>query len=466
MRTSKRLRSGAATIAALLTLAVIATPAVLFAHARLVRSTPGKDATLTTAPAALQLWFSERPELRFSTLALLDSTGAPMSLGALTKIAGDEMGLSATISSALPNGRYTVQWRTAAADGHATSGSFSFVVAARTPSAARAAAPVAADTTRINPKRAPNTVVETAPVTTMPAAVRWAELVAMLTIVGTVVFSLVVVPGAQLPPDVTRDARDRARRLANSVLVLFVITTLWRLSAQADLIPTASSARISAMMTVVRETGWGAGWLVGGVGAVIAAVGLVLSRRGVMGWIVAAIGAVCIAASEGLTGHAAASKQVVLAVAVDLAHVLGAGGWMGGLAAVTLCGLAATRRAEASTGGTRLSHQLIRAFHRSAIACVSIVLITSVAAIGIAWFRLGEPTVFWTSAYGSVLLLKMAFAVVLLVFGWYHWRTAVIPEWTDDTRFRFKRSVAVELLVGAGIVGVTTVLISMGLTRS
>ena len=73
---------------------------------------------------------------------------------------------------------------------------------------------------------------------------------------------------------------------------------------------------------------------------------------------------------------------------------------------------------------------------------------------------------FWSSAYGRILLLKMAFAAVLLGFGWFHWRTTVIPEWTDDTGFRFQRSVAIELLVGAGIVGVTTVLISTGLTRS
>jgi putative copper export protein len=62
------------------------------------------------------------------------------------------------------------------------------------------------------------------------------------------------------------------------------------------------------------------------------------------------------------------------------------------------------------------------------------------------------------------LLLKIGFALVLLGFGWFHWRTAVIPDWTDDTGFRFRRSVAFELLVGAGIVGVTAVLVSTGLT--
>lgn len=457
MRTSKKLRF-LAVIAA--TLAVIVTPALLFAHAHLVRSTPAADATLSVAPTSLQLWFSERPELRFTTLKLTDASGTPVSLGAVAKMASDPMAVTASITGSLANGRYTVAWRTAADDGHATSGTFAFVVSAAevTP----AAVPVA-DTPTV--KRVPNTVVEPAAQTNMSTAVRWADLVAVLTLVGTMIFALFVVPRAALPEDVSRDARDRARRLANSVLVLFVVTTLWRLSAEADLIPSAATARIAAMVTVARETTWGAGWLVGAAGVVIVAVGLVMSRSAWMGWFIAGVGAVAIALSQGLTGHAAASKQVALAAAIDVAHVLGAGGWIGGLAALTLCGLAATRRAERA-GGPRLSHQVVRAYHRSAVECVTIVLVTAVAAIGVAWFRLGQPTVFWTSAYGRILLIKMAFAAVLLGFGWFHWRTAVIPEWTDDTGFRFKRSVAVELLVGAGIVAVTAVLISTGLTRT
>jgi putative copper export protein len=248
-------------------------------------------------------------------------------------------------------------------------------------------------------------------------------------------------------------------------LFLFAITTLWRLSAQADLIPTASAARVAAMVTVVRETKWGAGWLVGAIGAIVALLGLMVSRTGRTGWFVAGVGVIAIVFSLGLTGHAAAAPNVPFAAAVDVAHVLGGGGWLGGLAALVLCGLVATKRADA--GGTpRLSQQLIRSYHKAAVECVAIVLVTSLAGIGVAWFRLGQPTVFWTTAYGRVLLIKIAFAVVLLGFGFYHWRTAVIPEWTEDTGFRFKRSVALELLIGAGIVGVTAVLITMGLTHT
>src|SRR5581483_7004099 len=103
---------------------------------------------------------------------------------------------------------------------------------------------------------------------------------------------------------------------------------------------------------------------------------LALARRRPAGWVVAAIGVVVVAFSESLTGHAAASSRPALQSAVDVAHVLGAGGWLGGLTVIVLCALPAVRRAEPS--GTAMSQQLVRAFHRSATECVTIVLITAV----------------------------------------------------------------------------------------
>src|SRR5215831_8268263 len=93
-------------------LGVLLTPAILFAHARLVRSDPAADGLLSAAPTSLRLWFSERPELKFTTIALSDSAGTPIQLGAVARIAGDASGLSAAVSTPLANGRYTVSWRT------------------------------------------------------------------------------------------------------------------------------------------------------------------------------------------------------------------------------------------------------------------------------------------------------------------------------------------------------------------
>jgi putative copper export protein len=50
--------------------------------------------------------------------------------------------------------------------------------------------------------------------------------------------------------------------------------------------------------------------------------------------------------------------------------------------------------------------------------------------------------------------------IVLLLFGWYHWKRVVSVEWTSDTKPRFQRTATGELIVGAVVVGITAVLVS------
>ena len=42
------------------------------AHARLLKSKPAADATLSASPPAIVLWFNEAPEIDFSTIKVLD----------------------------------------------------------------------------------------------------------------------------------------------------------------------------------------------------------------------------------------------------------------------------------------------------------------------------------------------------------------------------------------------------------
>jgi copper transport protein len=445
-------------ILAVLALAVLVTPALLFAHAHLVNSTPAANAKLTVSPTALTLWFSERPEMRFTKIELLDSAGAPLSIGAVAAAPGESMAMSAAIPTSLLNGKYTVSWRTAAADGHASTGKFSFTVDAPV---AAAAIPSIPDTARkIEHQTIPttNAVVEVTGTTVFSTSERWIELISLLVIVGTIVFRLFVLRDAGLAADRTLEASDRARRLAQAVIVVFAFATVWRLSAQADLLP-ATLRHTAAMSTVVRETQWGRGWLVGALGVIIAAIGLLIANASAAGWVVAGVGAVAIAFGEALTGHAGAMMRAPFAIAIDLVHVLGAGGWLGGLTAVLLCGMPATRSADDRERATA-GQKIVRAYHRAATQCVALVLISAVIA---AWLRLPSFGDLTGSTYGRILLIKIVFAVGLLGFGWFHWRTVVQPEWNDDTGFRFKRSATFELLVGALLLAVTAMLISTAL---
>lgn len=446
-------------MALLAALAVLATPALLFAHAHLVRSNPAEHASLTSVPTTLSLWFSEKPELKFTTVQLTDSSGGAIALGAVAAAESD--GITVPIVGAMKPGRYTVTWRTAASDGHATSGKFDFSIAAS--AAVQTPAPVALPDTAqamkpdtvITHTTVPNSLIVPGETSNFSTPMRWAELVALLTLVGLVIFRLAVLPVAGWPQDLVAAASDRAIRLGRALLILFAIATLTRGFAQASLLPSFVGSRFAALAAVVENTRWGMSWAIGAVGAIAVIVGFLLAGKVFAGWIVAAIGLVVIAVSEALTGHSGSVPHAAAAIAADVAHVLGAGGWLGGLTAVLLCGLPVLRRldeAKASDAGAKL----VRAYHGSAMECVAVVLLSAIIA---AFTRFPSVSSLWTTPYGLALLRKTIFVAVVIGFGFYHWRRVVIPTWTSHTLARFRRSAAAELVFGAVVIAFTAYLI-------
>jgi methionine-rich copper-binding protein CopC len=97
-------------------------------HLRLTKSEPAQNDTLTVAPSAIRLWFSQRAELRTMRVTVRAAAGDTVAVGALTRGAGSEAPVVAPIVAPMTNGSYTVDWRTMASDGHVVRGSFEFVV--------------------------------------------------------------------------------------------------------------------------------------------------------------------------------------------------------------------------------------------------------------------------------------------------------------------------------------------------
>jgi len=437
-------------------IAVLATPALLFAHARLLRSAPAANAALDSAPTVISLWFSERPEPRFTSVQLLDSAGASIPLGAPASI--ERNGVSLAIARPLAPGAYTIAWRTAAADGHATNGRFAF----RVVGGARGAAARPPDSVTAGPQRPRVTVAPAAPQPgatlqppSTPAPMRWAELLAVLLLIGAEVFVLAVVPTARLTDDSSRDLSSRARRLALAALALFAVTTVARVVLQSQLVA-GSGSPIAAVVTVVRETRWGHGWFTGAVGALVALVGLLAAARSSRGWFAAAFGAVLMCVSEALTGHATAVRHTALSIAADVTHVLGAGAWIGALAIMVAVALPALGRMNAADA-PRVGSSLSRAYHSAAVDGVILVVLSGVIA---AYLRLPAFNALWTTDYGSWLFRKLVFVLIALAFGAYHWKRVVTPEWTDDTHRRFSRSALAELVVGLVVIALTSILVS------
>jgi copper transport protein len=117
--------------ATLLLLAVPGAPgpaSEVVGHAQLVSSSPGAGQVLDEAPVELRLIFSEPPDPRHSSLDLLDAQGEPILSGVGSADPQDRYALVAE-APALDDGSFMVVWRAlSTADGHTTSGFFTFGV--------------------------------------------------------------------------------------------------------------------------------------------------------------------------------------------------------------------------------------------------------------------------------------------------------------------------------------------------
>lgn len=109
---------------------VLAAPSHAPWHARLLKSQPAIHDTLTTPPASIRLWFSEPIEIAVSRIRLVGPSGAPIALGKASHIANEGAAIMAAVDRPLKPGTYWVRWTSAAQDGHALKGEFSFVIAA------------------------------------------------------------------------------------------------------------------------------------------------------------------------------------------------------------------------------------------------------------------------------------------------------------------------------------------------
>jgi hypothetical protein len=96
----------------------------------LVKSSPTARATLTEAPARVDLWFNERLEPAYSRVTVVDGLGVRVDLGSATVSPDDAKRLSAPLPTLGP-GRYTVRYRVLSVDGHVVESSLTFTVRPR-----------------------------------------------------------------------------------------------------------------------------------------------------------------------------------------------------------------------------------------------------------------------------------------------------------------------------------------------
>lgn len=455
-RTLRRLVSRAIVLALA---GVIAVPMLLAAHAHLRRSEPAARERLATSPPAIRLWFSENPQLAFTHVRLRAADSSDVPLGSLTLASGDPSGVVAPLLGALPNGAYTVHWQTGGADGHPVRGSFSFSVAAA--AVAAAAPPSAADSGQRPPRE--HAIARLRRPTEPPTlnayvAARWVELVALLAVLGAIVFRALALRVLRAPEtEVAVTAlTDGARRFALAALVLGAAGALARLYAESALVVADGGIVDAASVKgILTTTTWGAGWITGFAGLIVAAIGFTLARRKTVGWMLAGVGALAMAVTPALTGHAAATPPRGVSVTADVIHAVAAGAWLGTLLLIVLVGMPALRaRTDAQAAAPELG-ALVRAFHPLALICAGAVVLTGLAT---SWLRFPSVASLWESVYGRVLLLKVALVVIVAVLGALNWRRLLPGGGEGDGARAFRRTAGAELAFAALVLFATALL--------
>ncbi len=97
------------------------------AHAALVKSDPGRRATLASSPAKIRLWFNEKLEPAYSTIKLFDSNDSVISTNAAVVDVENPKQISLAIPALKP-AAYRVKYRVLSLDGHVVESSFTFTI--------------------------------------------------------------------------------------------------------------------------------------------------------------------------------------------------------------------------------------------------------------------------------------------------------------------------------------------------
>ena len=240
-----------------------------------------------------------------------------------------------------------------------------------------------------------------------------------------------------------------ALALAAGLLVVVSLAGLPLQAASAGGVPLREAAGWDSVSAVL-DTRFGQMWAWRAWLALTIAVLALAGRRGHEFPVAAVIVAGMLAVTPAAAGHASVSGA--LPFVSDVAHVVAAGVWAGGLAfLVAALVLARTDR-------WRLAARAVPRF--SSIAVVALAVLV-VAGVTNAYFQVREWRGLWETTYGLLLVTKVALVVPVLALGAYNNRVAVrrLRDGTASPREqrRFLHTAAAELVVLAVVVGVTAV---------
>ena len=363
-------------VLALLVLATLAWPGGVAAHARLTASDPAKGATLGSAPARVTLSFTEAPDVRLTSIKVLDRSGTNRTTGPVAIVAGNELSVSVPLGG-LPDGGYTVSWRTVSAvDGHISAGSFVFGVGQPPPTAG------------------PEEPEAPANLSGSPPAIGAR---------GLLYLGLVLLFGAAWV------AVAVARRPVQPLLGMAAVG--WLLTAVGTVaVVGVQWAEAGAPIETLLTTSLGLAAIARAislvvVGAAVVGLAVVPALAGGPGWGVVAAAAAAAFTVDVALGHAAAGPTWLTQIAAQAAHAIAAAAWVGGLAALLMV---------LRTAAPDERFPLARRFSSWAGVMLAIVAVTGAAR---AFAEIGTLDALVNTDFGRTVLGKSALLALLAGLG-------------------------------------------------
>lgn len=443
---SVKLAGAVCRLAIIAALLVAGAAGIVRAHATLRRAVPPVGGRVPRPPSELRLEFSEAVVPRTSRVDLVGPDSQRFEL----HITGDSAKtnvLLAPVPTLRIAGQYRVEWRLVGSDGHAVTGNYGFTVDS-------VPARDTAETPRVEPVQAQET-------SDSPGQrfIRFAASTMLVTVIGSVAFALFVLPVAgRADAGSSREFRPAVNSRLRSLCVtgswlLLALGVVRLVSHGITLSGSIATLSLGDLGDLVAGSTFGHGWLLQ-MSAAIALL-LVLRLTGATRWRLLAGITVALAISAALLGHPAASPDLpLLAVGLDAVHILGAGGWAGGILVMSIAALPQTAHVSADHR-LLLARNLLRAFSPLALSCAAVLVVTGAAS---AWLQLRDPGLLFGSLYGVVLLRKVVIVLMIAALGAYHWRVAQPSLDTERSIPRLRMSIALDVMLVLLVLVLTAIL--------
>lgn len=393
---------------AFLLLAAAMPPGRAFAHAALITTEPADGAVLAQSPPQFSLTFNE--PVSPLVLTLVKPDGTPV---ALTAFHLTDQTVTIDNPQTLGSGTHVLSWRVISADGHPVGGSVLFSVGAATE---------------------PPAVSE---------AVDWGLRSAIWVGKVFLYIGLFLGAGGAFALAWLAGGGRSGQRFVIAAILCGLVAAPLSLGLQGLDALGAPFARLAQPIIWRTALGTSFGWT-----ALIALMALGLSLLSLatsrlIARLLALAGLAGVGAALAVSGHASAAEPQWLTRPMVFLHGVGIAFWAGALAPL---GVALMRR-QAEAGAF---------LHRLSLTILPVVAVLASAGVVLAVIQVQTPSALVDTAYGRLLLIKLALLLCLFALAAFNrWRLTGPTEAGDaKAQKNLARSTAVEMLVVLAIFGV------------